>query len=144
MGKKETTDTGGRPSGSKAPQTTKKVSPVGASSEFEKQFSLAKVQDNLSLVNGISLLIEAAYKEKNGLSRLSKKHKKTCWDITSALISNEEKDQWEAKIPEYMIEFRNYGPKTDESFYLAAQHNIDPVIGAIFNYSRISREEDLV
>lgn len=144
MGKKETTDKGGRPNGAKAPQTTKKVSPVGASDEFEKQFSLAKVQENLSLVNNISLLIEAAYKEKNSLSRLSKRHKKTCWDITSALVSNEEREQWEAKIPEYMVEFKNYGPKTDESFYLAAQHNIDPVIGAIFNYSRISQNEDSV
>lgn len=142
--KKETTDKGGRPTGTKAPQTTKKISPVGASDEIEKEFSLAKVQENLSLVNSISLLIEAAYKEKHGLSRLSKKHKKTCWDITSALVSNEEKEEWEAKIPEYMVEFRNYGPKTDESFYLAAQHNIDPVIGAIFNYSRISQSKDLV
>lgn len=146
MGKKETTDTGGRPVGTKAPQTKKKISPVGASdSEFEgKKFSLAKVQENLSLVNSISLLIEAAYKEKNNLSRLSKKHKKICWDITSALITNEEKEQWEAKISEYMIEFKNYGPKTDENFYLAAEHNIDPVIGAILNYSKISQEENLV
>lgn len=141
MGNK-TTDRGGRPSGSKAPQTTKKVSPVGASEEGlpDKQFSLSKVQENLSLVNSISMLIEAAYKEKNGLSRLSKKHKKTCWDVTSAIVSNEDKDDWEAKIPEYMAEFKNYGPKTDESFYLAAQHNIDPVIGAILNYSRIPEE----
>lgn len=145
-GKKATTDQGGRPSGTKAPQTTKKVSPIGASEEesMQKHFSLSKIQENLNLVNGISLLIEAAYKQKHSISRLSKKHRAICWDITSSIVSNEEKGEWESKIPEYMVEFINYGPKTDESFYLAAQHNIDPVIGAILNYSRISQTEDLV
>lgn len=143
MGKpKETTDKGGRPVGTKAPKTRNKVSPVGASEGFsEKQFSLAKVQENISLVNSISLLIEAAYKEKKSLSRLSKKNKEFCWSITSALVTNEPKEFWEAKISEYLAEFKNYGEKTDESFYLAAEHNIDPVMGAILNYSRIEEKE---
>jgi hypothetical protein len=82
----------GRPPGSKAPKKKIKVSPVGASDELPVRYSLQKISDNIKLVNSINLLVEAAYKEKMGLSRLSKKHQNMAWLITESLVTNEPYD----------------------------------------------------
>jgi hypothetical protein len=66
-----------------------------------------------------------------GLSRLSKKHQKMAWLITESLVTNEPYDQWQSKIPEYLISVKDYGDATDETLSLAAQHSVAPVMGAI-------------
>lgn len=137
-GPKETTDEGGRPKGAKAPKKKINTSPVGAS------YSLSQISDNVKMVNSLSLLIEAAYKEKNKLTRLSKRHKELCWSICSSLVVNEPKELWESKVVEYLTNPLDQGPKTDSNFYLAATHNVDPVIAAILGNSSISQEAESV
>lgn len=125
----------GRPPGSKAPKKKIKVSPVGASQEVK--FSMAQISENVKLVNSIGLLIEAAYKEKHGLARLSKNHKKITDMITSSLITNEPRDQWESKIAEYLVACKDTGETTDEVFSLAARYEVEPIMAAILNCSKV-------
>lgn len=130
----------GRPTGAKAPKKKVKVSPVGAS----EGFSLQRITDNIKLINSINLMIEAAYKEKNGLERLSKKNKEVCWHITESLVTNEPRAEWESKIAEYLVEAKSWGSETDRVFSLAAEHNVPPIMGAVLADSIIPAEEEEV
>lgn len=125
----------GRPDGSKSPKKKIKVSPVGASDE---KFSLDAISTNIKLANSISILIEEGYKKRERISRLSKKHKKITDMIWSSLIINEPKAEWESKVVEYLVRCPDYGITSDDSYELASTHNVDPVMGAILNCSRIN------
>lgn len=121
----------GRPPGSKAPKKKIKVSPVGASDEGETRYSLQKISENVKLISSINTLIEEAYKTKMSISRLSKKHKEITWMITESLVTNEPKEKWEEKIPEYLISVKDVGEVTDDVLSLAAQHSVSPIVASL-------------
>ena len=138
----------GRPAGTKAPQTTKKVSPIGGSTaEIEEspkvtQYSLSKIGDCLKEVNLLSEAVENIYKNKYGLKRISKKHKETAWFITESIIMNVPRGSWDENIEQY---FKNGNKETlqaDEIYDLAATHEIDICTASLLFHSKLQDSQD--
>lgn len=93
----------GRPSGTKAPQTTKKVSPIGGS-ENEPElsgFSLSKMKDVYVAVGHLQDKTEAYLRKKHKLKILSQEQQEVAKFLVSSIIGNEPKENWESKIAEY-------------------------------------------
>jgi hypothetical protein len=118
----------GRPDGSKAPQSTKKVSPVGAS-----KFSLQKISDHIRSANELIENVEANFRSKNNIKRLTKSQKDLCWSISEAIVSNVPAEKWNESIDKYLEE-----PITDldsECLHLATEHNVSMFLAGILKNS---------
>lgn len=135
LNKKTEEGKAGRPTGTKAPQSKKKISPVGAS------FSLSKIRSTIDKVSSLASKFEEEYKNQTNLRRLSKKHKEICWKNIEAIAVNERIENWESKIKDYLSEFKVSGEVTDETISLAVQHQVDGLTGAILFNSTITPEE---
>lgn len=125
-------DGAGRPSGSKAPQTTKKISPIGAS------FSLTKIKDNLLLAQKLQTEVTNSLKTKFKLENLSESQAKIAEEISDVIIANEESNSWLNKINEYLDNPIDKNPeqvkKTNE---IAAEFGVDSYLASILNHSKI-------
>lgn len=131
----------GRPAGSRAPQSTKKTTPVGGSVD-EAQFSLSKISENLKDFQAFVERVEEGYKAKNSILRLSKKNKQLCSIIAENIAMNEKKSSWHSNIDNYLV---NPNYKGDSSCYddvltIAATHNISNRLAIILNNSIIPDE----
>ncbi len=113
----------GKKKGSKV--TKKKAKPIGGS------FSLSEIQENVQLINNLSILTESYYKEKHDIKRLSKAHKQQCWAVTEMLIANEKKENWESKLVEYLVSPPPVGENTEEIETLAAEHGVSTLVAAL-------------
>jgi hypothetical protein len=120
----------GRPAGTKAPQTTKKVSPIGAS-----KFSLQKISDNIKLVNDLSEAVESKYREINSIKRLSSKQKDLCWSVTESIISSKNSNEWQESIATF-IENPIVSPD-EKTLNIAAEHNISLFLAGLLKHSEI-------
>ena len=120
----------GRPAGTKAPQTTKKVSPIGAS-----KFSLQKISDNIKLVNDLSEAVESKYRELNKIKRLSSKQKDLCWSVTESIISSKNSNEWQESIATF-IENPIVSPD-EQTLNIAAEHNISLFLAGLLKQSEI-------
>lgn len=120
----------GRPAGTKAPQTTKKVSPIGAS-----KFSLQKISDNIKLVNDLSEAVESKYRELNSIKRLSAKQKDLCWSVTESIISSKNSNEWQESIAAF-IENPMVTPD-EQTLNIAAEHNISLFLAGLLKQSEI-------
>lgn len=120
----------GRPAGTKAPQTTKKVSPIGAS-----KFSLQKISDNIKLVNDLSEAVESKYREINKIKRLSSKQKDLCWSVTESIISSKNFNEWQESIATF-IENPIVTPD-EQTLNIAAEHNISLFLAGLLKQSEI-------
>lgn len=120
----------GRPAGTKAPQTTKKVSPIGAS-----KFSLQKISDNIKLVNDLSESVESKYRELNKIKRLSSKQKDLCWSVTESIISSKNSNEWQESIATF-IENPIVSPD-EQTLNIAAEHNISLFLAGLLKQSKI-------
>lgn len=120
----------GRPAGTKAPQTTKKVSPIGAS-----KFSLQKISENIKLVNDLSEAVESKYREINKIKRLSSKQKDLCWSVTESIISSKNSNEWEESIASF-IENPIVNPD-EKTLNIAAEHNISLFLAGLLKQSEI-------
>ena len=120
----------GRPAGTKAPQTTKKVSPIGAS-----KFSLQKISDNIKLVNDLSEAVESKYRELNKIKRLSSKQKDLCWNVTESIISSKNSNEWQESIASF-IENPIVSPD-EQTLNIAAEHNISLFLAGLLKQSEI-------
>lgn len=131
----------GRPVGSKAPQKTKKTSPVGASIE---KYSLSQVGNNLKEFYSFVDRVETAYKDKHQILRLSKKNKSLCKFIAENIAINQTKDAWDVNIERYLENPHLDGDPaySDKVLTISAEHNISPMLGAILANSVIVGEID--
>lgn len=120
----------GRPAGTKAPQTTKKVSPIGAS-----KFSLQKISDNIKLVNDLSEAVESKYRELNKIKRLSSKQKDLCWSVTESIISSKNSNEWQESIATF-IENPIVNPD-EKTLNIAAEHNVSLFLAGLLKQSEI-------
>lgn len=120
----------GRPAGTKAPQTTKKVSPIGAS-----KFSLQKISDNIKLVNDLSEAVESKYREINKIKRLSSKQKDLCWSVTESIISSKNSNEWQESIAAF-IENPIVNPD-EKTLNIAAEHNVSLFLAGLLKQSEI-------
>lgn len=133
----------GRPDGTKAPQKTKKVSPIGASvesdeSEGSERYSTTKLSETVASINDLSIEVEKAYKQKHNLQRISKKHKDSAWFATQSIVLNEASDKWKDNIESYINNSFSDTQQYDDICMLAARHDLDVNTAAILFHSRIS------
>jgi hypothetical protein len=92
----------GRPKGTKARQTTKKVKPIGSSEDAETKFSLSKVKDNLLLAGKVQEKVEKELAKKFKLKELSPEQKEVADGILGVIIANEDPDKWIDKTKDYI------------------------------------------
>lgn len=127
----------GRPSGTKAPQTTKKVSPQKAVGSF----SLTKIKDTSIEMSKLIDLVENQYKEKFGHKRLSAKNKATAFEISKQILLNEPKSEWVNKVSDYVNGNFSLSTETfNEISAIASEHDIDLVSATILLNSKITNE----
>lgn len=119
----------GRPAGSKAPQTTKKVSPIGAS-----RYSLEKISDNIKQSNELLSSVEEKFREVKNIKRLSKKEKDLCWMITESIVASVSTEKWNESIEQF-IENPMQMPDSDV-LNISADHNISYFLAGILRDSK--------
>ena len=99
--KDDGTGMNGRPPGSKAPQSTKKISPIG---QRKANFSAKKVLEltnkALELKGAVSSLLLKKYKVK----KLSVEQDQVAAALTDLVISNEAPESWDFSIEKYLKE----------------------------------------
>jgi len=120
----------GRPEGSKAPQKTKKVSPIGAS-----RFSLQKISDNIKAAEVLSSEVEDAYRKSNQIKRLSNKEKEICWKITESIVSSKNQSEWASSIEDFIK--NPLQEISSDSLDVAAEHNISLFLAGILKDSKV-------
>jgi hypothetical protein len=117
----------GRPEGAKAPQTTKNVSPIGASVKF----NFGKFKENITIANTLQDKIAKILKKKHGLNELNAQQTEAVEIVSKHLIVNENKEDWDKKVKEYVdnlppikeeakAELNEIGANYNVSDYLAA------------------------
>lgn len=127
----------GRPGGSKAPQTKKTVSP-----QKSVGFSFTKLRDSAVAISRLSDSVEAEYKKKHGLQRLSAKHKNAAFELTKAITTNELPENWESSVGEYIENPLNTTkPFRDEVLEIAAEHGLDPFLASVLSHSKLEINE---
>lgn len=124
MGKPKEGEGAGRPSGTKAPQSTKKISPIGAS------FSGNKIKSNILLAQALEQGVLDMFRTKHKLKKVSEKQAEAVEEITKIIIANEEPEQWINKIPDYLESPVDTNPdRVLDIQRLAAEHGTD-IFGA--------------
>lgn len=117
-------DEAGRPAGTKAPQKTKKVGPIGAS-----KFSLQKISDTIKAADTLSSLVEEQYRNKNSIKRLSNKQKELCWNITESIVACKNQADWQNSVEQF-IENPMQMPE-NQVLDLAAEHNVSIFLAGV-------------
>jgi hypothetical protein len=97
--KKAMSKPAGRPGGTRSPQTTKKVSQVGASFEG---FSAQKLAKNTLKFYALKDSYTESYKEHYGLKRLTKFHKEAIDTSISILTKSEKPEKWLESVASYL------------------------------------------
>jgi hypothetical protein len=138
---KEGTDgnSAGRPSGTKAPQTQKTISPIGtskASEVVEKKFSLKKITENFILAQELEKLVTTEVKSLHNIKRLNKLQKSVIDGIVNTVIANEDKSQWLSVAKEYSTNPIDKNPKRAiEVNKLGETHLLEPYLAGILSHS---------
>jgi hypothetical protein len=91
-------DGAGRPDGTKAPQSTKNVSPIGTS----KAISLAKVKDKLILYGALEDKIKAALLKKMKLKELNAEQLQLVDSLAELVVTNETSANWLSEFKPYL------------------------------------------
>jgi len=124
----------GRPEGAKAPQTTKKITPIGGS----VQYSLSKVRDNLLLSQELEGNVASFIREKFKLKKLSKQQKEVVSGIVEQIMANEEPANWLSSI-------QVYGENPEDKNHLrvktvnniAVEHQLDNFLASLLLASKV-------
>jgi hypothetical protein len=125
----------GRPEGTGTPQTTKKVSPIGAS---ELRFSLDKIKDNLINAQKLNLEVESQLRKLHKKRKLGKEQKEVAAQISELIIANEEPGDWGSKVGEYIKSPIDKNDKRIEQIRnISYDHQVDDYLASILYNSRI-------
>ena len=123
----------GRPAGTKAPQSTKNVKPIGTS---KATYSLSKVKDNIILFNKLQDKIEGKLLKKHKLEKLNEQQKEIANMLSQTVISSEPPENWLNKIDDYlqnpMLSNAEITKQIDE---IAAEHQLTSQTAAILFHS---------
>ena len=114
----------GRPSGTKAPQSTKNVKPIGAS------YSLSKIKDNMILASALQEEVGNKLKGKN--KELNSDQLEIVKEITHLIIANEEPKDWLVKAEEYIKLPVDKNPDRIKQIQdIAFEHSLDDYLASI-------------
>lgn len=127
----------GRPSGTKAPQTTKKISPIGASFSFPKIKDLCLKSD--SVYKNIVKELQAKYKIK----KLSNEQENVAFTLCKTIMVNEPEESWEKSVSEYIKLPKEMDvAKASEIDVLAAEYQVDEYSAILLNKAKINESSD--
>lgn len=124
----------GRPSGTdKIKQTTKKISPIGAS----ETYSSLKVKDSFSEFQKLNNEVSAQLKKKFKIKKLNETQENIAEEVCRTIILNEKKSVWFANIQKYIENPVDNNPeRVNEILQIAAKHNLDPFLASILIESK--------
>jgi hypothetical protein len=129
----------GRPSGTKSPQLSKTISPIGTSKATEEtpepvevKFSLKKVTANMAIAENLEKEVYSSLKQIHNIKRFSKLQKSIASDITNLIIANETPDKWVSVAEEYCKtpNDKNH-QRVLEVNKLAERHQLDSYLAGI-------------
>jgi hypothetical protein len=131
-------DNGGRPNGTKSPQTTKKIGPIGGS---EEAFS-SKIIAELSIkADSLKELVEAGLKKKFKVkTNLNAAQKDVAEMLAKSIISNESPDSWETSVASYIKNPKEVSPDRGIALDdLAARYDLTSWQAAIIKHAEIKK-----
>jgi hypothetical protein len=133
----------GRPPGSKAPQTTKNVSPQGEKkAPAIASYSVKGISQAFKDYETLNAEVEDILKKKHKKKSLNEDQKIVAESIAKAIFMNEQKDSWSSCIKAYLNgEVKQNIERVQELTNISQEHSIDIFSAAILNYSQISREK---
>lgn len=124
----------GRPKGTKKKQSTKKVKPMGANDEY----SVLKVKDSFLLAQKVDKEVRSQLLKRFKIKELSKAQKEVAEDIVEVIISNEEPDNWLAKVKDYIENPVDTNPdRIKEVEDIALEHQLDTYLASILLASKV-------
>ena len=127
---------GGRPAGSKAPQTTKKVKPIG--SKGGDRFSTLKIINLMNQLDSLKNDSAAALKEKFKVDELSAEQLEIAESLAKSIFINEENDKWKESISSYLDNPKEINPEiADEMDEIAIKYDLDSEMCAILSKARV-------
>jgi|10_taG_2_1085330.scaffolds.fasta_scaffold00250_8 hypothetical protein len=133
----------GRPGGTSSPQTTKKVSPIGAKYTKDGKayksynFLLTKVKDCFIEADKLNKKVETSLKRKHKVKELSEDQRAIAFDITKIIVANEEPKNWSRKAKDYIKNPIDTNPdRIKEIQIIAAEHQVDDYLASILYISK--------
>lgn len=129
----------GRPPGSKAPQTTKKVKPVGASEaseSFDTTYSILKVKGVLDASRSLEKRVNSLLKKRFG-KPLNDDQLRVAEEIAHVIMANEAPKEWHAKAKEYVESPVDKNPeRINEIREIAYAHQCNDYLATILYHSK--------
>ena len=132
----------GRPSGSKSPQSTKNISPVGGNKKAPAlaAYSMKEISQTFKEYEILSAKVEDFLKKKHKKKNLNSEQKSIAEQIAQNIIINEEKNNWDYSIKAYCEgEKKDNQEKIAKLLDIAEEHGVDIFSAAILNISQISK-----
>jgi len=124
----------GRPSGTSSPQTTKKVSPIGAN----ESYSVLKVKDNFALADKLYRKVVTSLKRKHKIKELSESQEGIAFEITKTIVANEESSNWNKKVKDYLKSPIDTNPERIAKIQkISYDHQVDDYLASILYISKI-------
>lgn len=128
----------GRPGGSKSPQTTKKVSPVGENTTGGEKFSVERIKENLLLAQKLESEVQEQLKAKYDNKRVTNKIRNISDDICRVVMANESPEEWIEKAADYIVNpIDTNHNKVKEIQSIACKHQLDDYLASILYVSKI-------
>jgi len=125
----------GRPSGSKAPQTTKKVSPIGTGSD---KFSTVRILDLLHRFDDLKVEAANALKTKFSVGELSKEQMDVAETLAKTIMANEEDSKWKESVSSYVTDPKEINQEMAEAIdEIAMKYDVDAEMSIILAKARI-------
>jgi hypothetical protein len=132
--KKDNSTNTGRPAGTKSPQTTKKVSPVGVNASL---FSAVAVMDNFASASKLEKELGSFLRKKHKVKRLNKKQKEASEAISQLIIANESPENWGKSIEAYCKKpVDTNHEQVNEIQDIATEHQLDSFVASILYHSK--------
>jgi len=128
----------GRPSGSSGiPQSTKNISPIGASEKNKVHYSLSTVQKILTKSQVLQDKVEVHLKSSHKVKKLNEKQKDIAENITEIIIANEEPKNWLRKIKKYCDNpVDTNSEKVNEINEISANHQLNTFLASVLYHSK--------
>jgi hypothetical protein len=128
----------GRPEGSKSPQTTKKVTPVGENTSGSQKFSIEKIKQNLSLAEKLETEVQEHLKLKYGNKRVTNKIRSLANEVCKVVMANEPAEKWLDKSRKYVDNPTDTNSKkVKEIQSIAYEHQVDDYLASLLYESKI-------
>jgi len=130
----------GRPAGTKAPQTTKNVGPIGTSKA--NKFSIKDLKTTLFDVSTFISKTEAALRRKYQIKELQEEQKSFAFDLAENIINTRSKGQWDKEMretikdPESTLGAFVNNDQTQAIDDLAVKFNVDTFQASLLYHSK--------